>query len=59
MVLIDRDRSEKITEMPLEDDLREALTTHSLRDAVDLVSQAHEVPRRKVYQLALQVAKDG
>lgn len=57
VVLIDRNRSEKIMEVPLEDDLKAALLSHSLRDAVDLVAQAHGLPRRQVYQMALDVSK--
>ncbi|MEM9575819.1 MAG: 16S rRNA (cytidine(1402)-2'-O)-methyltransferase [Pseudomonadota bacterium] len=57
VVLIDRDRSEKITETTLEEDLQVALAAHSLRDAVDMVARAHDVPRRQVYQLALTVSK--
>jgi hypothetical protein len=29
-----------------------------MRDAVDMVSQAHGLPRRKVYQAALAMGKD-
>lgn len=57
VVLVDRGRSEKITLFALEEDLQKALLTHSVRDAVDMVSQAHDVPRRQVYQLALTVSK--
>ena len=57
VVLIDRDRSEKITEVTLEQDLEAALASHSLRDAVDMVAQAHDVPRRQVYQKALTFSK--
>ncbi len=57
VVLIDRNRSEKISETSLEEALQVALASHSLRDAVDMVAQAHDVPRRQVYQLALSVSK--
>lgn len=57
VVLIDRDRSDKITELSLEEDLRAALATYSLRDAVDMIAQAHDAPRRQVYQLALAFSK--
>lgn len=53
VVLIDRNRSEKITESDLETDLTNALSVHSMRDAVDMVAKAHNIPRRQVYQLAL------
>lgn len=58
VVVIDRGRSEKITKTGLEDDLRAALKTHSMRDAVDLVANAHEMPRRQVYQMALALSKE-
>jgi len=38
--------------------LRQALATMSVKDAADLVSQAHNLPRRKLYQLALKLGKD-
>jgi 16S rRNA (cytidine1402-2'-O)-methyltransferase len=58
VVLIDRNRSEKITDSALEEDLKAALAQHSLRDAVDMTAQAHDVPRRKVYRLALELSKE-
>lgn len=57
VVLIDRNRSEKITIVALEEDLQEALSSHSMRDAVDMVAQAHDIPRRQVYQMALALSK--
>lgn len=58
VVLIDRRRSEKITETTIEAELRAALGEHSMRDAVDLVANAHDVPRRRVYQMALSISKE-
>jgi len=58
VVVVDRGRSEKITTFGLEEELRSALKTHSMRDAVDLVANAHEMPRRQVYQLALALSKE-
>ncbi|MEM1351053.1 MAG: 16S rRNA (cytidine(1402)-2'-O)-methyltransferase [Pseudomonadota bacterium] len=57
VVLIDRIRSEKITETDLEGSLKRAMATLSTRDAVDLVARAHEVPRRQVYQIALSMTE--
>ena len=57
VLLVDRARSETVSETDLEMALRDALKTHSVRDAADLVSGVHNVPRRKVYNLALQLAK--
>lgn len=59
VVLIDRGRSETVKEADLEEDIRQAITKMSVKDAADLVSRAHGLPRRKVYQLALALAKEG
>jgi 16S rRNA (cytidine1402-2'-O)-methyltransferase len=59
VVLIDRARSESVKEADLEEDIRQAVTKMSVKDAADLVSRAHGLPRRKVYQLALALAKEG
>lgn len=57
VVLIDRNRSESVSEDSLKEDLTQALAATSMRDAVDMVSKAHNLPRRHVYQLALELAK--
>ncbi|WP_298919546.1 16S rRNA (cytidine(1402)-2'-O)-methyltransferase [uncultured Roseobacter sp.] len=57
VVLIDRNRSETISEDNLRGDLEGALEGMSMRDAVDMVSKAHKLPRRQVYQLALELSK--
>ncbi|MBV2359961.1 16S rRNA (cytidine(1402)-2'-O)-methyltransferase [Thalassococcus sp. CAU 1522] len=59
VVLIGKGVSMGINESLLEDAVRQALMTMSVRDAADLVSQAHGVPRRKVYQMAMAVARDA
>jgi 16S rRNA (cytidine1402-2'-O)-methyltransferase len=58
VVVIDRQRSESVSEVDVELALRQALATMSVKDAADLVSQAHNLPRRKLYQLALKLGKD-
>ena len=58
VVLVDRGRSETVRELDLERELRRALEEHSMRDAVDMVAQAHGIARRKVYQAALALGKD-
>ena len=58
VVLVSRGRSEKISEVDLETDLIAALAGMSVKDAADAVSKAHNLPRRKVYQMALQLGKD-
>lgn len=57
VLLVDRARSEKISETDIEEDLQRALGEHSVRDAADLVARLHDVPRRKVYQMALNMGK--
>lgn len=59
VVLVDRARSETLNEVDIDKALRSALGDHSMRDAVDLVAKAHGLPRRKVYQAALALEKDG
>ena len=58
VVLIDRGRLPTISEHDLTSDLEAALNTMSMRDAVDMVAQAHDVPRRQVYQSALKLGKE-
>jgi len=41
----------------VEEDLVQAMKTHSVKDAASLVAEAHGVPRREVYQLALLLGK--
>ncbi|WP_109466244.1 16S rRNA (cytidine(1402)-2'-O)-methyltransferase [Albibacillus kandeliae] len=58
VLVVDRGRSEKISESDVEEDLRRALEDNSLRDAADIVARMHDLPRRKVYQMALNLGKD-
>ncbi len=53
VVVIDRAREPVVNASDLEADLKEALEHMSLKDASDMVSQAHGMARRKVYQMAL------
>lgn len=57
VILVDRGRKPAGDPADLEAALRAALGNHSLREAVDMVAVAHEVPRRKVYQLALELER--
>ena len=59
VVLVDRPRSETVNQVDLDTELRAALKTMSVRDAADVVAQAHGLPRRKVYQAALAIGKDS
>lgn len=55
VVLVDRGDLETINSDDLEASLKAALTELSMRDAVDLVAKAHALPRRQVYQAALEL----
>jgi len=57
VVLIDRGRSQSVSQSDLTSDLASALESMSMRDAVDMVAQAHNLPRRQVYQAALEQGK--
>ncbi|MGJ8546413.1 MAG: 16S rRNA (cytidine(1402)-2'-O)-methyltransferase [Sulfitobacter sp.] len=59
VVLIGPADSSAVSEVDVETELKQALQDHSMRDAVDMVAQAHGMPRRKVYQAALAMGKDG
>lgn len=58
VILIDRNRAEAVNEGDLESDLRAALKNNRVKDAADIVAKLHDLPRRKVYQLALDLAKE-
>ena len=57
VVLIDRASPPNIKPKTIEESLRQALKSHSVRDASDLVANALGVPRRQVYQLALKIGR--
>jgi len=59
VVLVDRGHIENINVLDIEEVLKEALGRLSMRDAVDLVANAHDLPRRQVYQAALALGKDA
>jgi len=58
VVLVDRSRTQDVNPEDLERDLRAAMRENSVKDAADIVSKLHDLPRRKVYQLALKLPKD-
>lgn len=57
VVLVDRARAPTVSTSDLESDLRAALKDNSVKDAADIVSKLHGLPRRKIYQIALNMAK--
>ncbi|TNJ44828.1 16S rRNA (cytidine(1402)-2'-O)-methyltransferase [Phaeobacter sp. B1627] len=58
VVLVDRQREAATSEVDLEADLRAALRDNSVKDAAAIVAEAHGAPRRKIYQQALQIARE-
>ncbi len=57
VLLVDRAHSQSVKETDVEEALRRALETHSVRDAADLVSEMFSLPRRPIYQKALKLGK--
>lgn len=58
VVLIDRG-ADVVAEGAMEEALRRAMGEMSLKDAAAAVAEAYGLPRRKVYQAALEMEKDG
>ncbi|MFU1682480.1 16S rRNA (cytidine(1402)-2'-O)-methyltransferase [Phaeobacter piscinae] len=58
VVLVDRARGASVSDGDLDSDLRAALKDNSVKDAASIVAEMHNLPRRKIYQLALDMAKD-
>lgn len=57
VVLVDRARSGPINEEDVETALKQALESHSVKDAADLVSKMYGLARRPLYQKALKLGK--
>ncbi|MEM9967181.1 MAG: 16S rRNA (cytidine(1402)-2'-O)-methyltransferase [Pseudomonadota bacterium] len=57
VVLIDRDRLPTVNQIDISSILSEMMGDMSMRDAVDAVSAAHDLPRREVYQAALALKR--
>ncbi|WP_170546330.1 16S rRNA (cytidine(1402)-2'-O)-methyltransferase [Ruegeria arenilitoris] len=57
VLLVARGHSETVNESDVEEALKRALETHSVRDAADLVSEMYKLPRRPIYQKALKLGK--
>ncbi len=57
VLLVDRSHSETVNESDVDEALKRALETHSVRDAADLVSEMYRLPRRPIYQKALKLGK--
>lgn len=59
VLLIGRGSSENVNDNDLETRLRAALAEQTVRDAADQLAAEFGLPRRKVYQMALKLEKDG
>ena len=59
VVLVSPRPNEAPDQESIEDAIREALKTASLRDAVDEVRRTLRVPRKQIYDLALRFRKDA
>ena len=57
VVLVDRARSGPVNEEDIETALKQALESHSVKDAADLVSKMYGLPRRPLYQKELKLGK--
>ena len=58
VVLIDRAASGSVNQDDIASALRGALQTMSVRDASETVAQAYGLPKRKIYQMALEFDKE-
>ncbi|MEL7130775.1 MAG: 16S rRNA (cytidine(1402)-2'-O)-methyltransferase [Pseudomonadota bacterium] len=59
VVLIDRAPKSAVNEKDIDQALRSALSDMSVKDAASFVADTLAVPRRRVYQRALEVARDN
>ena len=58
VVLVDRDHKAKADPITVETALRSALVQMSVKDAAAMVAESLALPRRDVYQVALNIVKD-
>ncbi len=58
VVLIGRQETASVNQESIEEQLRDALSRMSVKDASDAIAQANALPRRQVYQLALKIGKE-
>jgi 16S rRNA (cytidine1402-2'-O)-methyltransferase len=58
VLLIERGEIEAVNELEMESALRNALTSHTVKDAATIVSNAFGLPRRQVYQIAMRMNND-
>jgi 16S rRNA (cytidine1402-2'-O)-methyltransferase len=58
VLLIERGEIEAVNELEMESALKNALTSHTVKDAATIVSNAFGLPRRQVYQIAMRMNND-
>ena len=58
VILVDRDHKAKADPITVETALRSALAQMSVKDAAAMVAESLALPRRDVYQVALNIVKD-
>ena len=58
VIVVDRGKKAPSTDAEIREALLNAMLEYSVKDAAEIVSKAHGVPRRKAYQLALSLGKD-
>lgn len=58
VMVIDRNRAARVTDSHIEAALLNALATSSVKDAADIVASAHDIPRRRAYQMALALERN-
>ncbi|MEM9580551.1 MAG: 16S rRNA (cytidine(1402)-2'-O)-methyltransferase [Pseudomonadota bacterium] len=58
VMIIDRAHEPAVNTRTLEEDLTHAMQTMRVRDAADVVARAHGLPRRQVYQMALDMGRE-
>ena len=58
VVLVDRAEEKQVDEVTIDTTLREALAQMTVKDAAAFVADMYGLPRREVYQRALQIGRD-
>lgn len=59
VMVIDRSRGQEASEEEIKAALVKAMLEFSVKDAAEMVSKAHGIPRRAAYQMALALGKDS
>ncbi len=57
VMVIDRERAERSTDDEIRAAIVKGMLEHSVKDTAEIVSNAYGIPRRKAYQMALELGK--